>query len=263
MLASVLKKIQPSTLVILSSLLILLFPSLLLAQTELQYQNRGSENIGYYEGIKPKPVSGYDIELISVLADHQESLEKFPPKLKIQFYLDRKATVNVTVRELDYKHYYWLDKVKPESPWTPGFRNVFEWSTNTVLQQLGKSMAVYDLGVVARLDKKTPSANEKVSPAILYHSQLPQAIQGYRFTLKTGGDARLFCKVFKDGELEPLDVQTFRRKRGGRPFTITWDASQAVPGLYKLVIAGFFLNTNEQIKKQTIQFYHQPSPQAG
>ena len=201
--------------------------------------------------------------MISVLADYQEPLDEFPSKLKVQFYLDRKAEVNVTVRELDYKHYYWLDKVKPKTHWAPGFRNVFEWPTETVLQQLGKYLAVYDLGVVARLDKKNPSANEKVSPAILYHSQPPQTIQGYRFTLKTGGDARLFCKIYMDGNPDPLFSKPFRRKRGGRPFTIAWDASQAKAGLYKLVITGFFLNTNEQIKKQTIQFYHQPSPQAG
>ena len=250
-------------LVILSWLLLFLSPSFLFAQVELQYQNRADENVEYYEGIKPKPVSGYDIELISVLADYQESFDEFPSELKVQFYLARKADVNVTVRELDYKHYYWLDKVKPKTHWAPGFRNVFEWSTDTVLTRLGKSLVVYDLGVVARLDKKTPSANENISPAILYHSQLPEAIHGYRFTLKTGGDARLFCKFYKDGEDKPIDTQVFRRKRGGRPFTIHWDASQAAPGLYKLVISGFFLNTNEQIKKQTIQFYHQPSPQAG
>jgi hypothetical protein len=38
---------------------------LALAQPWLQYQNRGNR----FEGIKPKPVTGRDVDLISVLAN--------------------------------------------------------------------------------------------------------------------------------------------------------------------------------------------------
>lgn len=242
---------------LLSSILILFGFSNLFAQVELQYQNRGS----WYEGIKPKPVSGYDIELISVLVDYQEMSDTFPAKVKLRFYTPQAADVFLTVRELDYRYFYWLDRVNLEmASWKAGTYNSFEWETGTVLRQLSDSFRLYDLGVVARLDRETPSATERILPAILFHSQLPNIINGYRFTLKTGGDARLFCKIFKEGDDEPIDTQVFRRKRGGRPFTITWDATQAAPGDYRLVITGFFLNTNEGIKAQTIRFYHQPTP---
>ncbi|MBA3968317.1 MAG: hypothetical protein H0X47_21585, partial [Nitrospirales bacterium] len=48
-------------------------PSLLWAQLNLQYQSRSQEQLGSWkEGVKPKPVSGLNVELLSVLADYQE-----------------------------------------------------------------------------------------------------------------------------------------------------------------------------------------------
>ena len=83
-------------------------PPLLWAQVDLQYQQRGDR----YEGVKPKPVSGYDIELISVLADYQEPHEGegFPKRVTLRFYLAGDDAVHLTVRELDYRAYYWLDR---------------------------------------------------------------------------------------------------------------------------------------------------------
>src|SRR5262249_46704409 len=110
-----------------------------LAQTELEYQNRGNR----YEGIKPKPVSGYDIELISVLADYKGQIRALPDQIKIQFYLERPSTVFLTVRELDYKLYYWLDRVMPPNPWQAGFGNEFSWGTDVVLRRLDRNMPMY------------------------------------------------------------------------------------------------------------------------
>ena len=110
-------------------LLSCLSPALLLAQTELQYQSRGQ----WYEGVKPKPVSGYDIELISVLVDYQEESQTLPQKLKLRFYLEQDEDVFLTVRELDYEYYYWLDRVKRDVTHhgKPGTYNSFEWETET------------------------------------------------------------------------------------------------------------------------------------
>ena len=98
--------------------LILIFlavvPSLLWAQLDLQYQLRSQEQSGSWkEGVKPKPVSGFNVELISVLADYQEPVPSgnFPNAVNLQFYLDQTHDVFLTVRELDYRTYYWLDKV--------------------------------------------------------------------------------------------------------------------------------------------------------
>ena len=118
-------------------------------QVDLQYQDRGNR----HEGIKPKPVSGYDIELISVRADYDEEAERMPDRLKVKFYLEQPAEVGLTVRELDYKYYYWMDKIQPSRPWRPGFDNVFEWPTKDVIQRLGH-LATADLGIIVRLDRR-------------------------------------------------------------------------------------------------------------
>ncbi len=240
---------------IIGSSLILLFvwPFFALSQTHLQYQDRGNR----YEGIKPKPVTGLDIELISFLVDYKEEIDQIPDKLKIKFYLEKPYNkVHLIVRELDYKHYYWLDKVQPKVPWQKGFYNVFEWPTKDVIKRLD-NIKMHDLGVIARLEKKEPSMSEKVAPVVFYHSQPPTTIKGYLFTLKTNGDAYLNCSVYKQGKAEPVFTQVFNRKKGGRPFTVRWKSTQDDEGSYRLVVNGHFLQNNDPIN-QEVRFYHNP-----
>jgi hypothetical protein len=235
-------------------------PSFLWAQLDLQYQSRSQEQLGNWkEGVKPKPVSAGNVELISVLADYQEpaASETFPNPLKLQFYLDHTHDVFLTVRELDYRTYYWLDKVQPDRPWEKGFQNVFAWPTDPVLQQLTPKLDLYDLGVLIRLDADSTSSVERVAPGVLYHSMPPSKIDGYFFTLKTGEDARLMATIIQEATGKEVETLTFRRKRAGRPFTIHWEAKDAEPGLYKLDITGFSLSTNQTLSKE-IHFFHQP-----
>ncbi len=226
------------------------------AQLDLQYQSRGDR----YEGVKPKPVSGYDIELISVLADYQEPVgtKGFPKRVSLRFYLAGDDMVYLTVRELDYRAYYWLDKVQPAEPWKRGFQNVFTWPTDPVINQLSPKLNFYEIGALIRLNTVTSSSLETVAPAVLYHTKLPTQIEGYRFTMKTGEDARLKATIVQQDTGQELDVQLFRRKRAGRPFTIHWDAKAASSGPYALKVTGFSLSTNQSINKE-IHFYHQPS----
>lgn len=221
------------------------------AQVSLQYQDRGNR----HEGVKGRPVAGYDIELISVRADYTERANQLPEEFKIRFYLNQMSAVYLTVREVEYKYYYWLDKVKP-TRWPNGFGNEFTWRTQDVIRQLD-GLGMYDLGVVARLEREEPSKVEQVTPVILYHTQLPPTITGYLFTLKTNGDARLRCTVYGEDEIEPIFTQDFRRQRGGSPFTVRWDSSTAPEGSYKLVVKGYFLNTSDPID-QIVEFYHRP-----
>lgn len=200
--------------------------------------------------------SGYDIELLSVRADYEERADPIPDTFKVRFYLNQDSDVYLTVRELEYKYYYWMDKIKPPKPWKKGGWNEFEWSTQKVIQQLGQ-LKMYDLGVVARLEREEPSKAEQVTPVIFYHSQPPDTIKGYLFTFKTNGDAWLNCLVYKEEEKEPVFTQIFRRQGGGRPFTVKWDSSKASEGSYRLVIKGYFLNTNDPIN-QIVHFYHKP-----
>ncbi len=236
-------------------------PSLLFAQLDLQYQPRSQESLGSWkEGVKPKPVSGYNVELISVLADYQEPplSETFPNTVKLRFYLEEEHEVYVTVRELDYRTYYWLDKVQPPQPWSQGFQNTFFWPTDPVLQQLTPKLDLYDLGALIRLDAESTSSIERVAPAVLYHRDAPPTITGYLFTLKTGDDVRLLATIRQASTGKEVETQTFRRKRAGRPFTIHWEAKDAEPGPYTLEISGFSLSTNQTLSKE-IHFYHQPT----
>ncbi|WP_342349924.1 hypothetical protein [uncultured Nitrospira sp.] len=235
-------------------------PSLLWAQLDLDYQLRSQEQLGSWkEGVKPKPVSGLNVELLSVLADYQELVSSgtFPNAVKLQFYLDDEHAVYLTVRELDYRTYYWLDRVEPARAWEKGFQNVFAWPTDPVLQQLTPKLDLYELGALVRLDADSTSSIERVAPAVLYHKDAPSKIDGYFFTLKTGEDARLMATITREATGQEVETQTFRRKRAGRPFTIHWDAKEAEPGLYKLDISGFSLSTNQTLS-QEIHFYHQP-----
>ncbi len=232
----------------------LVAPLPLWAEANLDYQNRGDR----FEGVKPKPVSGYDIEVSSVLADYQEPATELPDQLRVGFYLQSQTPVHLTVREQDYRLYYWLDKVKPAKGWQAKSINEFTWPTGAVLRQLDQKLNPYELGVLIRLGRETPAENEEIAPAILYHAHPPDKIGGYLFTMKTNGDARLSCKVFRGKESAELMTQIFRRIPGGRPFTVRWDAAGAQEGQYALVCDGYFLDTNQPLR-QTVRFFHKPT----
>jgi len=236
------------------TLLLLIVPLSTWADSTLDYQNRGDRS----EGIRPKPVSGYDIELISVLADYQEPATQLPDQLRVGFYLQSQTPVYLTVREQDYRLFYWLDKIKPTKPWQANSINEFTWPTSAVLQRLDQKLNPYELGVLIRLGRETPATNEEIAPAILYHAHPPKKINGYLFTMKTNGDARLSCKIFRGREPTELMTQTFRRIPGGRPFTVRWETGAAQEGQYALVCDGYFLDNNQHLT-QTVRFFHRPT----
>ncbi len=233
---------------------VLIAPLPLWADANLEYQNRGDR----HEGVKPKPVSGYDIEVISVLADYQESSNQLPDQLRVGFYLQSQIAVHLTVREQDYRLYYWLDKVTPAKGWQAKSVNEYTWPTAAVLRQLDPKLNPYEFGVLIRLGRDTPAENEEIAPAILYHRQPPEKVGGYLFTMKTNGDARLSCKVLRGKESAELMTQAFRRLPGGRPFTVRWEAAGAQEGQYTLVCSGYFLDTNQPLR-QTVLFFHKPT----
>jgi len=236
--------------------LLLSFPLSVWAASDLDYQNRGDR----FEGIRPKPVSGYDIEVISVLVDYQEPADQLPDQLHIKFHLPGQTSVHLTVREQDFRLFYWLDRVKPAKEWQAKSANEFTWSTEAVLRQLDHKLNMYELGVLIRLQKETPARFEDIAPAILYHAMPPEKIGGYLFTMKTNGDARLSCKVSREGEAAVLMTQAFRRIPGGRPFTVRWDAGGVQEGQYSLACDGYFLDNNQPVR-QTIKFFHKPTVQ--
>ena len=104
---------------------------------------------------------------------------------------------------------------------------------------------------------REPSKLERITPLIFYHNHLPDMIEGYLFSFKTNGDARLSCSIYKNSDSEPIFSQYIIRQRGGRPFTVRWHCRDDSEGLYKLIVSGYFLDSNDPID-QIVLFYHNP-----
>ena len=214
----------------------------------LQYQDRGNR----HEGLKPKPVSGYDIEILSALLDYREPSPTWPQVLHLKFYLPAAEPVFVNVRQPRPKTvYYWLDKIMPPVPWRPKAFNEFTWPTEPVLRKL-TSVSLDDLGVVVRLGQEDPSRKESVAPAALFHTQPPPVASGYRFVFKTNGAAHVTCKVYRG------DKEVFERpqnwEKAGSPFTLSWDTKAQPEGEYRVVLSGYY-DDNTQLAKEVV-FYH-------
>jgi hypothetical protein len=292
---------------------------------DLRYKDRGNR----WEGINDEWVFGYDIILISMLADYEEPSEQLPPFFSLKFYLpeplqlfhiglefqteldNRKFTdglrnefknnletpppgqvtvsveeagnrwlvsdqyyqhtyfikkvaerlnvygfpVYLTVRELDNKRdnlVYWLDKVRPSEAWSLGAYNNFQWSTGAVIQHLEPSLKLKDLGGVVRFGKPEPSANERVAPLILYHSEPPKKIEGYQFRFYTNRDVELTCGIYKkeDAGWQKTHEEKLPFILGGNSFAVHWDSSAATEGSYKLALYG------SGVAPTVVNFYH-------
>lgn len=224
------------------------------AQTGLEYRDRGDR----FEGIRPSPVSGYDVELISSLIDYDEKLSGMPDALNLRFFAEKADGISVTVREIDNQHFYWLDRVQPETGWRPGRVNSFRWDTRVVLQHISPAVDVADLGVLVRTGRPEPSADERVLPAAIFANAEPAKINGYIFTFRPCCDANFSCSLYAEGAEKPLATQIFRRTPGGRPFTYRIDAGPLAQGAYRLVLAGYLTDTNQRIH-QVVRFSHRPN----
>lgn len=193
-----------------------------LGADELDYQKRGNR----HEGVRPKPVSGFNIELLSARVDYLDKPDSLGERFHAKFFLERPSDVFITVRELDYRRYYWLDRVEPKSPWRTGFGNEFDWPTSDVLGSL--DLRISDLGIVARVGKSDPAADEQVVPVVFYQSQLPNEVKGYVFSFRLREDSKITATVYGSGA--QYMVQELGKVRGGRPFTFKWNlASKAAP----------------------------------
>lgn len=225
---------------------------LAVAQRQLEYQERPYA----FEGIKPRPVSGFDLELLSATIEHEGKAIEIGDRLQLRFFLDRQRPVHLVVREIDQRLYYWLDRAKPSTPWAAGYNN-FGWPTNSVLQQL-PGLRTADLGVVVRLDKEEPAAIETVAPATLSPTvDGGMAVRGYVFAFKLREDAQLRGTIFDETKGTQIFAEDLGRQRGGRPFLLRWDLTKfpASAGSYRLVLKGYVLTTNDPVS-QVVRFVH-------
>ena len=234
----------------LTTALSLAFANTALGADDYSYKSRVDRN----EGVKDRPISGYNVEVLSAIADFFEDSIDPQGVLRIKFYLLEDHAAYLVVREIDRKHNYWLDNVQP-ARWPKGFGNEFKWPMSDVIQPLGIRKS--NLGVVARIGEPLPTNPETIAPVVFYQNQLPKSISAYIFTLKTGARSRVTCSIYKEGEDQPTTATNVKQQNGGQPFTFRWDASRAPEGKYKLVITGFILSTNAPLH-HVVRFYHQP-----
>jgi hypothetical protein len=227
------------------------FPS---PEADVYYSLRGDR----WEGLRSKIVGGLDIELISAAIFHDENLSSLPDNISLGFFLKKLTPVFITVRELNYKKYYWLDRVSPASPWVAGM-NQFRWETAPVLKRV-QPLPLVELAFLVRLDKPDASLNEHVAPSVLYSAAKPDKVRDYVFSFRTGeaAEIRWFIERSDGGPTRIASSRTSLRSHGQRAFAIHWQSAEAPPGLYRLVLNG----TNESDNKawtQRVSFYHQPA----
>jgi len=251
------KPLRPLVLI----LLCLLLPLSGLADS-YDYQDRGDRS----EGIRPRPVSGDDITLISARAAPVGGREgDLPERMRLSFVLpkdERPERVHIVVRELDYRYYYWMDKVHPPTPWQPGQSNDFRWSTREVLTLLfRRGLRPGDLGAVVRLaGSDAPSPTEHVAPALLSGDETPVAVTDYLFTFKTNLPAHLTCSLTADGVPGTRWSKTFQRVGAGRPFICQVPVADLAVGDYLLLVDGRSLANADKVK-QEVRFAHDPALQ--
>jgi hypothetical protein len=223
------------------------------ADEALKYGPRANR----YEGIRAKKVAGFGVELLSALVDYRDNPQEMGDRWHIRFYLKRPDDVNIVVRELDYKKYYWMDKVQPQSPWKAGFDNVFAWPTSEVVVPLDLRMP--ELGVVARLGADAPGSVEEVAPVVFYQSQFPTRVTAYEFQFKVRETSELTWTIYRQKGGTPVATRAYWRQTGGRPFRVGWDVTSpaVAEGAYTLVLSGYALSNNDPVS-QIVKFYHRP-----
>jgi hypothetical protein len=220
----------------------------------LSYQNRGR----YREGIRTAPSTGPNVDLIAALVDYHEQYSTLPATFRLLFYLPERSQVSLTIRESDARYFYWLDQVRSESDWQVSKVNRFEWSTATVIQSLNwkdRSLALDDLAATVRLGSTEPGKEERVVPAVLYHSQPPQAVDGYVFVFRPEMRVRLGFKVFPDQGGTALDTQSFPSVDAKKPQPVRLAAKAWPDGWYRLELSGYSLSNNARVDG-TVHFYH-------
>lgn len=231
-------------------LITLLSTPVSLASEWWDYQFRGDR----WEGIAPKPVSGWDIELLSALIDYHENWYSTFSDCKLKFYLPHAIQVDLIVQELRPKEFYKMDRVIPKRPWRQHDFNYYQWTSQVIK---GLKLKIPQLGVLVRLTK--PDKREYVAPVVFYHSTLPSThrVTAYRFVFKVAENAKLNYAVFPDNSDITVAEGNLSKQYASEPFLVYWDSSMAPEGRYELIVDGYFLNNYAPIYK-SVQFYHKP-----
>jgi hypothetical protein len=169
----------------------------------------------------------------------------------LRFYLPEDEKVFITVRQLrSGTSYYWLNNVKG------AFRtravNEYEWPTKPVLRQL-TNVGLDLLGATVRVGQEEPAKSERVLPAVLFDTPVGTVVEAYRFVFKTNSRASIVAKIYSGEEV--VFTRRENTEDANSPFTVRWEGGNAPDGWYRLVLSGYFKNTNTPLDKE-VRFYH-------
>jgi len=229
----------------------LIIPDQISFSQNFEYTSRGNPP-DRYEGLKPNPVSGLGIELLSAVINYQETEKRtIPSRYKLKFYLPE-TSAHITVRELIPTHFYWMDQVR--QPWQKGL-NIYEWPTKEVIAPL--KLQKSKLGVVVHNIKYDGRDVEFISPVAFYHYKTPSKITAYRFAFKINCEANLSYTVFQRGNNTPMKKVELGKQTVGEPFSIIWDCLNMPENDYELVIEGYCVNNGINVL-HSVLFHHQP-----
>lgn len=236
-------------------LILLPFCSVAFGADNTSYQNRGH----YSEGRRDLPVNGFNVELISVLADYHEPSNGLAKQFHARFYLKEDTSVCLIAREKDNRRFYWLDRVQPEPPWHGGKFNEFVWPTATVIEPM--RLKLTDLGVLVRLQScnndDSHADPESVAPVVLYQDKLPSHLSGYIFTFKLRSNSKVSLSVKAATDSQMVYEDKTRNQSG--VFDVVWPNPPQKAGEYVVELNGYGLHSNEPVYK-AFRFFHHPGP---
>lgn len=228
----------------------------------LFYQDRGDRS----EGIKARPVSGFDIELLAVIPSRRGAQQTFGELETIQFVLPEYTRpplnipqfdqdVHVYVRRLQLKSpYYMLDTIVPDSPWEWGSENQYSWPTREVLEPISDQIRPRDLVGFVRLGPKDPSARDVIVPLRFFENGSSTNVEQYQFWFILNGRAEVSAKIFQasDGRWQEVWNQGEPKNRSPRrPFPVEWSSIDQPTGWYRLS-----LSMSVDGAGQDVFFYH-------
>jgi hypothetical protein len=223
-----------------------------------QLTNWGNRDEGTVDRLNAK----LDYELLGFYAYRQAYALSDDVNLRLRFYLPESESFFIKAREIKVdKHYEMVphpDKVTKDPE---GWREFTGWPVSAVLKP--KKISADNLGVIVRLGG-SGEAVQDIRPALLFASQLPQAIDEYvlyvtvRRKLKTLdydiSGASGYSKTYQQKK-----DQKDRSIEGDTVIPIRFSASQLPPGSVLVRIHGPYANdlTAEPLDI-TYRFYHKP-----
>jgi hypothetical protein len=204
------------------------------------------------DGLRAHPVSGYQLELISVLLDAPTSNSTLPESLSVEFYLGDSThtapgSIDIIVRESSYSNYYWLDRPVPASgSWRSG-RNVFSWPTSDVLAAVDPEYPIAGLSALVVLGTVEPGRPIRTTPALLRGPAATGIPDVCLLTFRPGARCKLRVVVRNASGAEVFSSGSARNCDAELPADFLWPVKDLPSGTYRVEAQGTLLRTGAPV----------------